>query len=344
MSDELPDNAIAIVGLAGRFPGAPNVDAFWHNVRNGIESIRTLSDEELLAAGVEPAALRDPLYVKAGTVLDDVRMFDAGFFGVSPKEAAIMDPQHRHFLECAVTAFEHAGYAPRSFRGAVGVFAGCGMNSYFIQNILSNPELLRSEGLFLLRHTGNDRDFLASTVSYKLDLRGPSLAIQTACSTSLVAVHSACQSLLSGECDMALAGGVTILVPHGHGYYYREKEPVSPDGHCRPFDAKSAGTVISSGVGVVVLRRLQDALDSGDTIHAVIRGSAVNNDGAGKIGYLAPSVDGHARAVTEALAVSGLDANDIDYIEAHGTATPVGDPIEIAALTQAFRQSSLPAH
>jgi acyl transferase domain-containing protein len=222
------DNAIAIVGMAGRFPGAASVDAFWQNVRNGVESIRQLSDAELLAAGVDAATLRDPGYVKAAGVLDDVALFDAGFFGFSPKDAAILDPQHRHFMECAVTALEHAGHAPKSFRGSIGVFAGCGMNSYFIHNLLSNPDLVRSVGLFLLRHTGNDRDFLSSTVSYKLDLRGPSVAIQTACSTSLVAVHAACQSLLSGECDMALAGGVTILVPHGHGYAYRENEPVNP--------------------------------------------------------------------------------------------------------------------
>ena len=334
------DNAIAIVGMAGRFPGAPNVDQFWQNLRNGVESIRPLSDEELLAAGADPAWLRDPNYVKAAGVLDGVTLFDAGFFGFSPKDAGILDPQHRHFMECAVTALEHAGHAPKKFRGSIGVFAGCGMNAYFINNLLSNPELVRSVGLFLLRHTGNDRDFLSSTVSYKLDLRGPSVAIQTACSTSLVAVHAACQSLLSGECDMALAGGVTILVPHGQGYFHRENEPVSPDGHCRPFEARSAGTVVSSGAGIVVLRRLDDALEDGDTVHAVIRGGAINNDGAGKVGYLAPSVAGHASVVSEALAVAGATADTIQYVEAHGTGTPVGDPIEIAALTRGFRETT----
>lgn len=334
------DNAIAIVGMAGRFPGARSVAEFWDNLRSGVESLRDLSDEELLAAGADPSWLRDPSYVKRGAPLDDMRMFDAGYFGFSPKDAAILDPQHRHFLETAVTALEHAGHAPKRFAGSVGVFAGCGMNAYFMHNLLTNPELVRSVGLFLLRHTGNDRDFLASTCSYKLDLRGPSVAIQTACSTSLVAIHSACQSLLSGECDMALAGGVTVLVPHGQGYFHRENEPVSPDGRCRAFDHHAAGTVVGSGVGIVVLRRLADALEGGDTIHAVLRGSAVNNDGAGKVGYLAPSVGGHASAVAEALAVAGVTADTISYVEAHGTGTPVGDPIEIAALTQAFRETT----
>jgi len=340
VSENAPDNAVAIVGMAGRFPDANNVDEFWSNLRGGVESIRPLSDEDLLAAGVDPATLRDTDYVKAAGVLADVPMFDAGFFGVSPKDAAIMDPQHRHFLECAVTALENAGHAPRSFPGAIGVFAGCGMNSYFVHNVLTNPGLLRTVGFFLLRHTGNDRDFLPTTVSYKLDLRGPSMAIQTACSTSLVAIHAACQSLLAGECDMALAGGVTILVPHGQGYFFRENEPVAPDGHCRPFDADAQGTVVSSGAGVVVLRPLADALEDGDTVHAVIRGSAVNNDGAGKVGYLAPSVGGHAKVVAEALSLAGVSADSIDYVEAHGTGTRVGDPIEVTALTQAFRETT----
>ena len=338
--DTLGDSAIAIVGLAGRFPGARDATEFWRNLRDGVESIRPLSDAELLSAGADPGWLRDPSYVKAAGVLDDLAMFDAPFFGVSPKDAGIMDPQHRHFLECAVSALEHAGHAPRTFPGSIGVFAGCGMNAYFVNNLLTNPQLLRSVGLFLLRHTGNDRDFLPTSVSYKLDLRGPSIAIQTACSTSLVAIHTACQSLLAGECDLALAGGVTILVPHGQGYFHRENEPVSPDGHCRPFDRRAAGTVVSSGCGVVVLRRLEDAVRAGDTLHAVIRGSAINNDGAAKVGYLAPSVSGHASVVTEALALAGVGADTISYVEAHGTGTPVGDPIEIAALTQAFRETT----
>jgi acyl transferase domain-containing protein/thioesterase domain-containing protein len=331
---------VAIVGMSGRFPGAHSVAELWRNLRDGVESIRPLGDAELLAAGVDPEDLRDPSYVKAAGVVDEIDRFDAGFFGLSPKDAAIMDPQHRVFLECAVEALEQAGHAPKLFPGSIGVFAGCGMNAYFVNNVLANPALVRQVGLFLLRHTGNDRDFLPSFVSYKLDLRGPSVAVQTACSTSLVAVHMACQSLLAGECDMALAGGVTLQVPHGQGYRYRENEPQSPDGHCRAFDHRSQGTVVTGGAGVVALRRLADALADGDPVLAVIKGSAVNNDGSTKVSYLAPSVDGHSRVVVEALAVAGLPADSISYVEAHGTGTAVGDPIEIAALTQAFREST----
>jgi acyl transferase domain-containing protein/thioesterase domain-containing protein len=331
---------IAIIGMAGRFPGCRDVEEFWQNLRDGVECIRRPTDEELLAAGVDPEELRDPNYVKATGDLADVGGFDAGFFGYSPKDAAILDPQHRHFYECAWAALEHAGHTAARFPGPIGVFAGCGPNLYFMRNVLPNPELQRTVGYFLLRHTGNDRDFLPTGVSYKLNLRGPSIAVQTACSTSLVAIHVASQSLLNGECDMALAGGVTIDVPHSHGYLFRENEILSPDGHCRSFDARSAGTVLSSGCGVIVLRRAEDAIADGDFIHALIKGSAVNNDGANKVGYLAPSVDGHAAVVAEALALAGLTAEDISYIETHGTGTSVGDPIEVAALTQAFRQST----
>ena len=329
---------IAVVGMAGRFPGASTPDQLWQNVRNGVESIRRLSDAELRAEGVDEATLADPSYVKACAVFDDLEMFDAGFFGLSPREAAIMDPQHRHFLECAWEALENAGHVPEAFPGAIGVLGGCGMNAYFMYNLLTNPELMKSMGLFLVRHTGNDKDFLVTRVSYCFNLTGPSVGVQTACSTSLVAIHLASQHLLSGECDMALAGGVTIELPHRRGYHYQEREILSPDGHCRAFDAESKGTVFGSGVGVVVLRRLQDAIDDGDFIHAVIKGSAINNDGSSKVGYLAPSVDGQAKAILEALAVSGVRAETISYVEAHGTGTPVGDPIEIAALTQAFRK------
>jgi len=340
MRDGIGAADVAIVGMSGRFPGARDPDELWRNLRDGVESIRPLSDAELRAAGVDEEWLRDPNYVKAAGTIDGIDLFDAGFFGLSPKDAAIMDPQHRIFLECAVEALDHAGIAPKRFAGQIGVFAGCGMNAYFMHNVLPNPGLLRSVGLFLLRHTGNDRDFLPSFVSYKLDLRGPSVAVQTACSTSLVAVHLACQSLLAGECDLALAGGVTLQVPHGQGYLYRENEPQSPDGHCRAFDRHSAGTVVTGGAGIVVLRRLADALADGDPVLAVIVGSAINNDGSTKVSYLAPSVDGHSRVVVEALGVAGLVASDISYLEAHGTGTAVGDPIEIAALTQAYRETS----
>ncbi len=337
---EYTGNEIAIVGLSCRFPGAANADELWRNLRGGVESILRYDDAALLAAGVEPSLLANPNYVKAGGQLPELDGFDAAFFGFGPKDAAITDPQHRHMLECAWEALEDAGHPPARFDGAIGCFVGCGMNGYFIYNLLRNPDILASTGAFLLRHTGNDRDFLPTTVSYKLDLTGPSVAIQTACSTSLVAIHVACQSLLANECDLALAGGVTIITPPGQGYVYNENEPLSPDGHCRAFDAKGAGTVLTSGIGVVSLRRLADALADGDAIHAVIRGSAINNDGSRKIGYLAPSVDGQAAVIAEALAIADVSADEISYVETHGTGTNVGDPIEISALTQAFRQTS----
>ncbi len=297
-------SSIAIVGMAGRFPGARNVRQFWSNLRDGVESIRRLSDAELLAAGVRPEDIANPDYVKASPIFDDVDQFDAAFFGFSPRDASIMDPQHRHFLECSWEALENAGHPPDDFPGAIAVYAGSGLNTYLIFNLLTNRKLMESAGLFLLKQTGNDKDVLATRVSYQLNLRGPSINIQTACSTSLVAVHLASQSLLNHECDMALAGGVTIEIPHGHGYMYREGEILSRDGHCRSFDASSSGTVFSSGVGVVVLRRLEDAIADHDTIHAVILSSAINNDGSRKVGFLAPSVEGQSEVVTEALGVA----------------------------------------
>jgi len=326
--------------MGARFPGAKNLAEFWENLRGGVESIRSLSDQELLAAGVDPEVLRAANYVKSASVLDGIELFDAPFFGFSPKDAAIMDPQHRVFLECAWEALENAGWSADEFPGSIGVFAGSGMNAYLMFHLVPNQKLMSSAGLFLLKQTGNDKDVLATRVSYQLNLTGPSMTVQTACSTSLVAVHVACQSLLNRECDMALAGGVTIEIPHKQGYVYREGEILSRDGHCRAFDAESSGTVFGSGAGVVVLRRLVDALADGDRIHAVIRGSAINNDGARKVGYLAPSVNGQAEVVAEALAVADVPAESISYVETHGTGTPVGDPIEIAALTQAFREST----
>ncbi|HEY8943194.1 MAG TPA: type I polyketide synthase, partial [Polyangiaceae bacterium] len=334
------DNDIAVVGMALRVPGAANPREFWRNVRDGTECIRRFSDEELMAAGERADLVRRPNYVKAGAPLDRMEFFDSEFFGFSPKEAAILDPQHRQFFECAWEALEDAAHPPESFKGRVGVFAGCGMGSYFYFNLCTNPDLVGSVGMFLLRHTGNDKDFLATRASYLFDLRGPSVNVQTACSTSLVAVHLACQSLLGGECDMALAGGVTIELPHRRGYLYHEREILSPDGKCRAFDARAEGTVFGSGAGIVVLRRFQDALDDGDHIYAVIKGTAVNNDGSTKAGYLAPSVEGQAAAIAEALAVANVTADTVDYVECHGTGTYLGDPIEIAALTQAFRETT----
>ncbi|MBM4062660.1 MAG: type I polyketide synthase, partial [Planctomycetes bacterium] len=336
----MADTDIAVVGMACRLPGAQNLQEFWRLLDEGRDACVPLSDEHLRAAGVPPALLADPDYVKAAMLLDGIDQFDAGFFGLSPRDAALFDPQHRVFLECAWEAFEHAGHVPERFPGRIGVFAGCGMDTYLLHNILTNPDLVRRIGMFLIRHTGNDKDFLATRVSYQFDLRGPSVNVLTACSTSLVAIHQAAHSLLAGECDLALAGGVTILVPQDRGYLYKDGEILSPDGRCRAFDAASKGTIFGSGAGIVVLRRLQDALDGGDRVHAIVAGSAINNDGGRKVGYLAPSVDGYAECVAEALALADVTADHVQYLEAHGTGTAVGDPIEIEALTQAFRAST----
>src|SRR5947209_465965 len=303
--------SIAIVGIAGRCPSASTPAELWRMLAGGKEAAQWLTDEDLRAAGVADSELADPNYVRSALVLPDMEMFDADFFGFSKKDAAVLDPQHRHFLECCWEALEDAGHMPEAFDGAIGVFGGCGMQSYFANNLLTNPQLVKSMGLFLLRHTGNDKDFLCTRVSYLLNLTGPSISVQTACSTSLVAVHVAAQSLLSGECDMALAGGVSIELPHRRGYAFAEGEILSPDGHCRAFDDNAAGTIFGSGAAVVVLRRLEDAVRDGDNIYAVIRGSAVNNDGYGKAGYLAPSVDGQASATAEALAVAGIDPRTV---------------------------------
>lgn len=345
MSDTPPtansDTAdIAIVGMAAHLPGASDIAAYWENLRDGKSAVRRLTEEELLASGESPAMLRNPAYVPHAALLEGFDRFDADFFGFSPKEAAILDPQHRQFLEVAWEALETAGHPPERFKGRIGVFAGCGMGSYFYFNLCSNPALVESTGMFLLRHTGNDKDFLSTRVSHVFDLKGPSLSMQTACSTSLVAVHYAAQALLTGECDMALAGGVTIDLPQGRGYIYKEGEVLSPDGVCHAFDHRAQGTVFGSGAGAVLLRRLEDALADGDHIWAVIKGSAVNNDGAAKAGYLAPSVEGQAECIATALGVAGVPADTVDYVECHGTGTYLGDPIEVAALTEAFRKTT----
>jgi amino acid adenylation domain-containing protein/non-ribosomal peptide synthase protein (TIGR01720 family) len=325
---------IAVVAMAGRFPGASGVEEFWKNLRGGVESISFFSDEELRAAGVPGALLRDERYVKARAVLDGVDLFDAGFFGYSPREAEVIDPQQRLFLETAWEALERGGYSAEAYEGLIGVYAGVGINHYW-HNLSSNPEVLAAAGGFTTL-IGSDKDFLPTRVSYKLNLQGPSVTVQTACSTSLVAVHMACQSLLSHECDMALAGGVSIGLPQKAGYRYQEEGIASPDGHCRAFDAKARGTVSGSGVGIVLLKRLEDALREGDIIEAVIKGSAINNDGSNKVGYTAPGVAGQAAAIAVAQMVGQVEPDTIGYIEAHGTGTTLGDPIEIEALRQAF--------
>ena len=330
------ENKIAIVGRACRVPGARDVTGFWNMLDNECAATQRLSDADLLAAGVARNKLADPNYVKVANILPDMESFDAEFFGFSPKDARILDPQHRHFLETAWEALEDAGHMPDEFNGRIGVFGGCGFQAYFPFNILSNPELVEEHGLFLLRHTGNDKDFLTTRVSYLLDLQGPAVSVQTACSTSLVAVHLGVNSLLNMECDMVLAGGVTIELPHRQGYTYAPNEILSPDGICRAFDDHSNGTLFGSGSTIVALRRLEDALADGDDIKAVILGSAINNDGNQKANYFAPSIDGQVEAIAEAVTLSGVSPNSIDYIEAHGTGTNLGDPIELTALNEVY--------
>ncbi|MTJ53555.1 SDR family NAD(P)-dependent oxidoreductase [Anabaena sp. UHCC 0253] len=329
---------IAIIGMSGRFPGAKNVDEFWQNLKNGSCSISSFTKEELLAAGVDAKLLNNPNYVKVGGILADAEFFDAEFFGFNPKEAEVTDIQHRVFLECAWEALENSGYSSENYSGLIGVYAGSNLNGYLL-HIYSHPEILNSVNSQQIT-IGSDKDYLTTKVSYKLNLTGPSYTIQTACSTSLVAVHLACQSLLSGECDLALAGGVAINAKRKQGYLYKEGGVNSPDGYCRAFDAKAQGTVGGEGVGIVVLKRLEDALNDKDTIHAIIKGSAINNDGANKVSYTAPRIEGQAKVIRTAQIVAEVEPETITYIEAHGTGTSLGDPIEIAALTQAFPAST----
>ena len=340
MINEARKPLIAVIGLAGRFPDAPDAAAFWRNLADGVESIQEFSEEELIRSGIEPRYVRDSHFVKKGTFLENAEWFDAAFFGFTPREAEIIDPQHRVFLECSWDAMENAGYGAGALSVPVGVFAGATMNSYLISVLFQNRALLEVAGLYQLM-IGNDKDFLATRVSYKLDLRGPSVTVQTACSSSLVAVQLACQSLQCGQCDMALAGGVSLRFPQKTGHLYVEGMIFSRDGHCRPFDAASTGIRGGAGAGVVVLKRLEDALRDGDAIRAVIRGAAVNNDGAAKMGYTAPGVGGQAAVVSQALREGDVEPSSVSYIEAHGTATPVGDPIEIAALEKAFGPGQL---
>ena len=324
---------IAVIGMAGRFPEAGDIDTFWRNLEAEREGIRELDPDVLRAEGVDEATLADAAYVRAGGVLDDADCFDAAFFGYSPREAELLDPQQRVFLECAWHALEDAGYPPGRDAAPVGVFGGAGMNGYLL-SLYGNADVRRRASPYEL-FIGNDKDFLTTRVSYKLDLTGPSIAVQTACSSSLVAVHLACQSLISGECDMAMAGGVAVT--RQVGYRAVEGGIHSPDGRCRAFDADAAGTVSGNGVGIVVLKRLDEALTDRDRIDAVILGSAVNNDGGLKVSYTAPQVDHQVAVIRDALAMADVDAGSVSYIEAHGTGTPLGDPIEITALTHAFR-------
>ena len=328
------DTALAIIGLAGRFPGANDVETFWSNLRAGVKSIRHFSEQELLAAGVPPEVLKMPNYVRAGTILEKAEFFDADFFGYTPREAELTDPQHRIFLECTYEALQDAAYDVETYPGLVSVFAGSALSPHFVRG-LTNGLAFKDAGMVQIS-VANERDSLASAVSYKLNLRGPSMGIQTFCSTSLVAVHVACQSLLNYECDLALAGGVALFMPQVSGYFYEEGGIVSPDGECRTFDANGRGSVMGNGAAVVVLKRLEEAIADGDQIYATILASHINNDGSVRVSYTAPGLEGQSAVIAQAMSNSGVDIETLSYIEAHGTATMLGDQVELAALQKAF--------
>jgi len=333
------DRDIAVIGMAGRFPAARDLAQFWKNLENGVESVTYFTDEELIAAGVPREHLAAPNYVKAASMIEGAELFDADFFGYTPREAAIIDPQQRLFLEHAWEALENAGYAPDGYDGLIGIYAGVAWNTYLLSNLATHPELFAGGRGFQLLIT-SDKDFMPTRVSYKLNLKGPSVIVATSCSTSLVATHLACLSLLNYECDMALVGGATVKVPILSGYHYQEGSLASPDGHCRAFDAQGAGTIFGSGIGVMVLKRLAEALEDGDAIRAVIKGSAINNDGSVKVSYTAPSVEGQAEVIAAAHEMAGIHPETIRYIETHGTGTSLGDPIEVTALTKVFRETT----
>ena len=340
-SDSLPPNAIAVVGMAGRLPGAKSLSAFWDNLVRREESIVTLSEEQLGAAGVSEKALANPSYIRRAPIIDGFDEFDADFFGFPPQFARTMDPQHRLFLQCAWHALEDAGYDPGQFDGSIGVYATSGSSLYMLHNLLSHhdPNTIMAQGPsfeLLNMSMQNDKDYLATRVSHQFNLRGPSITVQTACSSSLVAVHQACQSLISGECDMVLAGGVSVRIPHHVGYWHEPGSMVSAVGHCRPFDVRADGTIFGSGVAIVVLKPFQAAVEDGDRIHAVIRGSAINNDGSMKMTYAAPNAAAQAEVIAEAHAMAAIDSSTVSYVETHGTGTPLGDPIEIEGLRNAF--------
>ena len=339
IDDSNNNSGIAVIGMAGRFPGAENVDQFWRNLRDGVESISFFTADEMVQAGIPPTSVIKPNYVNARGILKDIELFDAAFFRITARDAEITDPQQRLFLECAWEALENAGYNSEKYEGLIGVYAGVCQNSYLLVNLLSNREAVEAATGFQI-DIKNDKDHLTTSVSYRLNLRGPAVTVQTACSTSLVAIHQACASLFSGECDLALAGGVGITVPQTIGYLYKEGSILSPDGHCRAFSADAQGTVGGNGLGIVVLKRLEDALADGDYIRAVIKGSALNNDGSAKVGYTAPSVNGQAQVIAMAQELAGVAPETITYIETHGTGTNLGDPIEVSALTQAFRRAT----
>ena len=331
---QLPEHAIALVGMAGRFPGARDVAALWANMLAGREGAQAIPDAELDPA-VSDEARQDPSYVAFRGVMPDYDRFDAAFFGISPMEAQVMDPQQRVLLELAYAALEDSGHRAGRGAGKVGVYVGANWNRYRSHCIDSRPDVVASFGEFATA-LANEADFLATRISHKLDLRGPSATVSTACSTSLVAIVEAARALLSGSCDIALAGGASITVPTMAGYRHEPGGMLSRDGHCKPFDADCSGTTFSDGAAVVVLRRLEDALRDGDQVHAVMRGFAVNNDGADKVSFSAPSLAGQVEVLRAAYEHAGISPATVGYVEAHGTATQMGDPIEVAALARVF--------
>jgi len=331
-------DAIAIIGMVGRFPGAANLDQLWRNLCNSVESISVFSAEEL-GPGIDENLRNDPDYIRARGLIEGADLFDAAFFGINPLEAKVMDPQQRVFLELAQQALENAGCDPEHYRGRIGVFAGIGDNHYYTTNLLSNPDLLAMAGKLAVEY-GNQKDYIALRTAYLLDLRGPAISLNTACSTTLLAVDQACRSLLDYECDVALSGGIDITVPQKSGFLYQEGGTFAKDGHCRPFDADATGTMFCDGAGVVILKRLAEARADGDTIYAVIRGTGKNNNGARPASFLAPSVDGQADAIAIAQSNANVEVETIRYIEAHGTGTPVGDPIEFEALRRVFESKT----
>ncbi|RYY91054.1 MAG: type I polyketide synthase, partial [Comamonadaceae bacterium] len=332
------DEPIAIIAMAGRFPGAPDVEALWETLRAGQDTIRFFGDAEL-SPWVSPALRSDPAYVRGRGVLSDIDLFDASFFGITPKEAELMDPQQRVFLELCWECMERAGYAPDECAGPVGVYAGMNNGTYLQRHLLPRADVLEEAGDVMIT-VANEKDYIATRVAHRLNLTGPAISIHTACSTSLVAIAQAFHALRSGQCDMALAGGVSITCPPNSGYLYQEGAMLSPDGHTRTFDARAQGTVFSDGAAVVLLKPLAQALADGDPICAVLRGAAINNDGGRKASFTAPSAEGQAAVIAAALDSAGVDARSISYLEAHGTATPMGDPIEIEGLARAFARDT----
>ena len=331
-------DAVAIIGMVGRFPGADDLETLWGNLCNGVESISFFKPEEL-GPGIENSLKTDPDYIRARGLIDGADLFDAAFFGISPLEARVMDPQQRVFLELAHHALENAGYDSQRYGGIIGVFAGVGDNHYYTTNLLTHPDLMATAGTLAVEY-GNEKDYIALRTAYLLDLHGPAISINTACSTTLMAVDLAFRSLRDFECDMALAGGIDIKVPQRSGFLYQEGGTFAKDGHCRPFDADATGTMFCDGAGIVVLKRLQDALDDGDTIYALVRGNGKNNNGARPASFVAPSIEGQAEAIAMAQAKADVPVETIRYVEAHGTGTPVGDPIEIEALSKVFQSKT----